>query len=252
MGTESEAQAVRWIAELIGYPTDCGGLLVSGGNMGNFVGLLAARKAKATWDVRTAGLFGEQARRLRLYTSGETHTWIHKATDMFGLGTDAIRWVPTDEQLRMDMNALRNQIQADINAGDLPFLVIGTAGTVSTGAVDPLPELAAICREYDLWFHVDGAYGGFAALLLDEGKVPEALKGIREADSVAVDPHKWLYAPLEAGCTLVRHPQALRDAFSYHPPYYHFAEEASTIDYYEYGPQNSRGLRALKVWLALR
>src|SRR2546425_4977358 len=252
MANEIEAQTVRWMAELIGYPTDCGGLLVSGGNMGNFVGFLAARRAKATWDVRTAGLMGEGARRLRVYTSSETHTWIHKATDMFGLGTDAIRWIPVDEQLRMDTTALKNQIQEDIEAGDLPFLVIGTAGTVSTGAVDPLPELAAICREYNLWFHVDGAYGGFAALLLDEGQVPEALRGIREADSVAVDPHKWLYAPLEAGCTLVRHPQALRDAFSYHPPYYYFAEEASTIDYYKYGPQNSRGLRALKVWLALR
>ncbi len=256
MGTEIEAQTVRWIAELIGYPTDCGGLLVSGGNMGNFVGFLAARKAKATWDVRTAGLMDEGARRLRVYTSSETHTWIQKATDMFGLGTDVIRWIPVDAQLRMDTTALRNQIQADIEAGDLPFLVIGTAGTVSTGAVDPLPEIAAICREYDLWFHVDGAYGAFAAPLLHEHQeieVPADLEGISLADSIAVDPHKWLYAPLEAGCILVRDQEALRDAFSYHPPYYHFADQAEpTIDYYEYGPQNSRGFRALKVWLALR
>src|SRR6266702_2405282 len=152
MGTEIEAQTIRWIAELIGYPTDCGGLLVSGGNMGNFVGFLAARKAKATWDVRTAGLMGEGARRLRMYTSSETHTWIHKATDMFGLGTDTIRWIPTDAQLRMDTAVLLDSIRADIEAGDLPFLAIGTAGTVSTGAVDPLPEIAAICREYDMWF----------------------------------------------------------------------------------------------------
>jgi aromatic-L-amino-acid/L-tryptophan decarboxylase len=250
MVNEIEAQTIRWIAELIGYPTDCGGLLVSGGNMGNFVGLLAARKARATWDVRTAGLMGEGARRLRLYTSRETHTWIQKATDMFGLGTEAIRWIPVDTHLRMDTNALRHQIQADIAAGDLPFLVIGTAGTVSTGAVDPLPDIAAICREYDLWFHVDGAYGGFAALLLhdDQSKVPLDLKGMSEADSVAVDPHKWLYAPLEAGCALVRNPEALRDTFSYHPPYYHFVEpDEATIDYHEYGPQNSRGFRALKV-----
>jgi aromatic-L-amino-acid decarboxylase len=255
MGTEIEAQTVRWIAELIGYPTDCGGILVSGGNMGNFVGFLAARKAKATWDVRTTGLRGPENRQLRLYTSSETHTWIHKATDMFGLGTDTIRWIPVDEHLRMDITSLRNQIREDIEAGDLPFLVIGTAGTVSTGAVDPLPEIATICRQYDLWFHVDGAYGGFAAVLLNDGKstVPGDLKGISEADSVAVDPHKWLYAPLEAGCALVRNPEALRDAFSYHPPYYHFGEHAEpTIDYYEYGPQNSRGFRALKVWLALR
>jgi len=256
MANEIEAQTVRWIAEMIGYPTDCGGLLVSGGNMGNFVGFLAARKAKATWDVRTAGLMGEGTRHLRMYTSSETHTWIHKATDMFGLGTDAIRWIPVDEQLRMDTTALKNQIQEDIEAGDLPFLVIGTAGTVSTGAVDPLPEIAAICREYNLWFHVDGAYGAFAALLLHEDQgveVPADLQGISLADSVAVDPHKWLYAPLEAGCALVRNPEALRNTFSYHPPYYHFADQGEpTIDYHEYGPQNSRGFRALKVWLALR
>ena len=255
MGTEIEAQTIRWIAEMIGYPGDCGGLLVSGGNMGNFVGFLAARKAKASWDVRASGMAGKDSRRMRVYTSSETHTWIHKATDMFGLGTDAIRWIPVDERLCMDMTALRNQIQEDIEAGDLPFLVIGTAGTVSTGAVDPLPEIAAICREHDLWFHVDGAYGGFAAVLLNDGNgtVPGDLKGISEADSVAVDPHKWLYAPLEAGCALVRNPEALRDAFSYHPPYYHFADPAEpTIDYHEYGPQNSRGFRALKVWLALR
>jgi glutamate/tyrosine decarboxylase-like PLP-dependent enzyme len=174
---------------------------------------------------------------------------------MFGLGTDGIRWIPVDAQLRIDTTALRGQIQADIAVGDLPFLVIGTAGTVSTGAVDPLPEIAAICREYDLWFHVDGAYGGFAAVLLNDGKgtVPADLKGISEADSVAVDPHKWLYTPLEAGCALVRNSEALRASFSYHPPYYHFADQTEpTVDYYEYGPQNSRGFRALKVWLALR
>jgi aromatic-L-amino-acid decarboxylase len=255
MGTAIEEQTIRWIAELIGYPTDCGGLLVSGGNMGNFVGFLTARKAKATWDVRTTGLRGPGSGQLRIYTTSETHTWIHKAADMYGVGTDAIRWIPVDERLRMDTAALRNQIQEDIEAGDLPFLVIGTAGTVSTGAVDPLNDIAEICREYDLWFHVDGAYGAFSALLLDEHQdveVPADLRGIGEADSVAVDPHKWLYAPLEAGCVLVRNQQALRETFSYHPPYYHFAEELSTIDYYEYGPQNSRGFRALKVWLALR
>jgi len=255
MGTAIEEQTIRWIAELIGYPIDCGGLLVSGGNVGNFVGFLTARRAKATWNVRTTGLRGPGYRQLRIYSSSETHTWIHKAADMFGVGTDAIRWIPVDEQLHMDTTALRNQIQEDIEAGELPFLVIGTAGTVSTGAVDPLNDIAEICREYDLWFHVDGAYGAFAALLLDEHlgvEVPADLGGIGRADSVAVDPHKWLYAPLEAGCVLVRNQQALRETFSYHPPYYHFAEESSTIDYYEYGPQNSRGFHALKVWLALR
>ncbi len=209
MATEIEAQVVRWIAEMIGYPRDCGGLLVSGGNMANCVCFLAARKAKASWDVRTGGMNTENSCRLLVYTSSETHTWVQKAADMFGLGTNAIRWIPVDEKLRMDTTVLRTQIQEDRAADDLPFLVIGTAGTVSTGAVDPLPELAAICREYGLWFHVDGAYGALAAILLNEGddEVPADLRGIREADSVAVDPHKWLYAPLEAGCALVRTPE---------------------------------------------
>ncbi|MGH2496183.1 MAG: pyridoxal phosphate-dependent decarboxylase family protein [Ktedonobacteraceae bacterium] len=257
VATEIEAQTIRWIAEMIGYPTDCGGLLVSGGNMGNFAGLLTARKAKATWDIRATGLAGGNGDKLCLYTSKETHTWIHKAADLFGLGLNAIRWIPTDEQQRMNTHALRAQIQEDIAEGNKPFLVIGTAGTVSTGAVDPLTEIAAICREHDLWFHVDGAYGGIAAVLLQNNagiEVPSDLKGICEADSVAIDPHKWLYAPLEAGCVLVRNAAFLRDTFSsHHPAYYHFEDVGEhTVDYYEYGMQNSRGFRALKVWLALR
>jgi glutamate/tyrosine decarboxylase-like PLP-dependent enzyme len=147
----------------------------------------------------------------------------------------------------MDVDALRAQIKADASAGDVPLLVIGTAGSVSTGAVDPLREIASIAREHGAWFHVDGAYGGFAAACDD---APEDLAGLAEADSLAIDPHKWLYAPLEAGCALVRDPEHLRGAFSYHPPYYHFEEHAT--NYVEYGFQNSRGFRALKVWLALR
>jgi aromatic-L-amino-acid/L-tryptophan decarboxylase len=245
-----EAQTVRWIAEMLGYPTGCGGLLVSGGNMANLVGFAAARRSKAGWDVRATGVAGAGSRRLRAYVSSETHTWIHKAADLFGLGTDAIRWIPVDGSLRMDTGALRKQIRADAEAGDLPFLVVGTAGTVSTGAVDPLVEIASIAREHNLWFHVDGAYGGFAAILPDASA---DFAGIALADSAAVDPHKWLYAPLEAGCALVRDRQALLDAFSYRPPYYHFGEgEEELINYFEYGPQNSRGFRALKVWLVLR
>lgn len=250
MATEIEAQTVRWIAELLGYPTSCGGLLVSGGNMANFVGFLAARKAKASWNVRASGMAANPGGPLRAYASEETHTWLQKAADLFGLGTDAVRWIPTDALLRMDPDALRAAIHADKAAGEQPFLVIGTAGSVSTGAVDPLPELAAICQEHGLWFHVDGAYGAFVAALPD---APMDLLGLREADSVAVDPHKWLYAPLEAGCALVRDPRVLHDAFSYHPPYYRFDEsDESLINFHEYGPQNSRGFRALKVWLGLQ
>jgi glutamate/tyrosine decarboxylase-like PLP-dependent enzyme len=244
MASEIEAQTIRWIAEMLNYPTDCGGLFVSGGNMANIVCFLAARQAKSGSDVRSKGVEGA---RLRAYCSKETHTWIQKAADIAGLGTDAVRWIAVDNELRIDVDALRAQIQADLAAGDKPFMIIGNAGTVSTGAVDPLPEIAALCHEMDIWFHVDGAYGGFAALAPD---APAAFAGLSECDSVAVDPHKWLYAPLEAGCALVRDLSKLRDAFAYHPPYYHFGVEA--INYFDLGPQNSRGFRALKVWLALQ
>jgi glutamate/tyrosine decarboxylase-like PLP-dependent enzyme len=244
--TEIEVETVRWIAELIGYPTDGGGLLLSGGNMANFVGFLAARTAKAPWDIRALGMGGGKSR-LVAYGSTEMHTWIQKAADLFGLGTAAIRWIPTDRDQRMDVAALARRIDEDIAADAVPFLVVGTAGSVSTGAIDPLPEIAALCRERGLWFHVDGAYGGFAAASPDR---PEDLAGLAEADSVAIDPHKWLYAPLEAGCALVRRAEHLREAFSYHPPYYHFDEQVT--NFVDLGPQNSRGFRALKVWLALQ
>jgi len=245
--TEIESQTVRWIASLIGYPADCGGLLVSGGNMANVVCFLAARAAKADWDVRADGVARASGQRLRVYGSAETHTWIQKAADVGGIGTASIRWIPTDDKLRMNVSALRRQIEDDRAAGDVPCMVVGTAGSVSTGAVDPLREISAVCREHDVWFHVDGAYGGFAAAVPDAS---DDLRGLAMADSVAVDPHKWLYAPLEAGCALVRDPELLRAAFAYHPPYYHFNEQAT--NYVDFGPQNSRGFRALKVWLALR
>jgi glutamate/tyrosine decarboxylase-like PLP-dependent enzyme len=247
IASEIEAQAVRWIAELIGFPRDSGGLFVSGGNMANFVGLLAARVAAADWDVRREGVGAPDARRLRVYASAETHTWIQKGVDLAGLGTDAITWVPTDDALRMNTAALREALAADRAAGIHPLMVVGTAGSVSTGAVDPLFDIAEICRDAGTWFHVDGAYGAFAAAVAG---TPRDLQAISLADSVAIDPHKWLYSPIEAGCILARDRETLRRAFSYHPPYYHFGQEAT--NYVDFGPQNSRGFRALKVWLALR
>jgi len=245
MASEIEAQSVRWMGSLIGYPAK-GGLIVSGGNVANYIGFIAAIRAKAGLEIRSKGINAAE-KPLKVYCSQETHTWIQKAADLFGLGTDCIRWIKSDRHQKMDVKALNNHIKQDLASGNQPFLVVGTAGSVSTGAIDPLSDIADICQKYNLWFHIDGAYGGFAAA------VPELatdFSGLERADSIAVDPHKWLYAPLEAGCTLVKDPSHLTDAFSYHPPYYNF--EQSAVNYVDYGIQNSRGFKALKVWLLLQ
>lgn len=248
VATEIEAQTIRWIATLLAYPASCSGLLVSGGNEANFVGVYAALRAVFPRDETTPR--SERMARATIYASSETHTWIEKAIDMFGLPPDALRSIRVDAGRQLVLDDLAARLAADRRDGRIPVAVVGTAGTVSTGAVDPLPAMAALCREHGVWFHVDGAYGGFAAMLDDDAVIPADLRGLALADSVAVDPHKWLYAPLEAGCALVRDPALHRAAFSYHPPYYHFGVEAT--NFVDLGPQNSRGFRALKVWMALR
>jgi glutamate/tyrosine decarboxylase-like PLP-dependent enzyme len=251
IATEIENESIRWLADFMGLTGKWDGILVSGGNMANIVGFMVARRAKAPWDIRTKGLADSQSRRLVVYGSAEMHTWIYKAADMSGIGTDSIRWIATDDQHRLRANELRKQIAADREAGLFPFLVVGTAGSVGTGAIDPLPEIAKICKEFDVWFHVDGAYGA-PAVALDNAT--NDLKGLRLADSIAIDPHKWLYSSLEAGCLLTRQPNALRDAFAFKPPYYQFDdnEGQEVKNYFEYGPQNSRGFRALKIWLGFQ
>ena len=248
VASEIEAQTIRWIAALLAYPATCSGLLVSGGNEANFVGIYAA--LRATFPREETAQRSERMARATIYASSETHTWIEKAIDMFGLPPDALRSIRVDAGRRLVLDDLAARLTADRRDGRIPVAVVGTAGTVSTGAVDPLPAMAALCRDHPVWFHVDGAYGGFAAMLDDESAIPADLRGLALADSVAVDPHKWLYAPLEAGCALVRDPTLHRAAFSYHPPYYHFGVEAT--NFVDLGPQNSRSFRALKVWMALR
>lgn len=249
MATEMEAQTVRWIAELVGMPAGTSGVLVSGGNMANIAGVWAARTNMLGGAVRSQGI--RDLPPLRIYASAATHTWVQKAADLSGIGTDAIRWISVDEKERIRPDVLRETIARDLASGDRPVVIIGTAGSVSTGAIDPLGELASVAREHKIWFHVDGAYGAPAAMLPD---APGDLKALNQADSVAIDPHKWLYAPIEAGCVLVRNPQVLRDAFSYHPPYYPDAIEDPDppLYYHEWSPQNTRGFRALKIWLGLR
>lgn len=249
VASEIETQTIRWIAELIGYPENCGGIMVSGGNSANFHGFVAARQAVSQWDIRKHGLYGD-SRRLTAYVSKETHTWIDKAAEICGLGADAVRWIDTDSEQRIELAALRRQVEADRRKGCLPFLVVGTSGCIGTGAIDPIRDLAAYCSEQGIWFHVDGAYGAPAAALEES---PDDLHSLALADSVAMDPHKWLHSPIEAACILTRDPDALRNTFDFRPDYYHFNDEAdSGIDYYQHGLQNSRGFRALKVWLGLR
>lgn len=250
MATQVERQTIQWLAELIGLPGTYSGILVSGGNMANFTGFLAAKTARCPAALKQEGLH-QQEHGLRVYCSRATHTWVEKAMTVFGLGTNALRWIETDRNNRILPDVLEQRIASDLQQGDKPFLVIGTAGDVSTGAVDNLKALGDICKKYNLWFHVDGAYGMPAAA------VPELkglFEGIEAADSIALDPHKWLYAPLEAGCTLVRDANHLIQTFSSHPIYYNFSDDAEpmAVNFYEYGLQNSRGFRALKVWLALQ
>ena len=251
VATEIENECIRWLAKFLGLGGKWDGIIVSGGNMANIVGFIVGRRAKATWDLRTRGLTDPTARQLVVYGSTEMHTWINKAADVCGLGTAAIRWIPTDDNHQLIPGELRRQVAADLALGMLPCMAIGTAGTVGTGAIDPLPEIAKICGDYGLWFHVDGAYGA-PAVALDN--VPANLNGLRLADSIAIDPHKWLYAPLEAGCVLVRQRADLHDAFAFKPTYYQFDdnEGQEVKNYFEYGPQNSRGFRALKIWLGFQ
>jgi len=250
MATAIEKQTVQWLAEFIGAPSGCSGLLVSGGNMANFTAFLAARTAKAPKELKEKGLTNA-AGEMVFYCSKATHTWIEKAAVLFGHGTNAIRWIDTDANNKMNISILAHTIDADIKNGKKPFLVIGNAGDVSTGVVDDLSAIATLCKAHNLWFHIDGAYG-IPAVICPGYK--QLFNGMQEADSIALDPHKWLYAPLEAGCVLVKNPQHLIDTYSSHAAYYNFSSQGdeTSLNYYEFGFQNSRGFRALKVWMALQ
>ncbi|MFD2914318.1 pyridoxal phosphate-dependent decarboxylase family protein [Psychroserpens luteus] len=249
IATEIEKQTIKWLAEFIGVSPNYGGVLVSGGNMANFTAFLAARTAKAPKSIKEDGL--SNSKQLITYCSKSTHTWIDKAAILFGHGTKSVRWIPTDASNKMNNQILEQTIKDDLKKGHQPFMVVGTAGDVSTGVIDNLEAIAAICKANDLWFHIDGAYGAPAAVIPE---LKELFKGIKDADSIALDPHKWLYSPLEAGCTLVKNPKHLINTYSSHPEYYNFSlsEEGGSLNYFEYGLQNSRGFRALKVWLALQ
>ncbi len=247
-----ERLVVRWMAELLGFPVDASGLLVSGGTVANLVGLAVARNVGAGFDIRAEGLQREGTPRLLLYGSSETHSWARKASELLGLGDRAFRRIPVTPTYEIDVAALRAAIAADRAAGHRPFCVIGNAGTVNTGATDDLRALAALCREEQLWFHVDGAFGAFAALA---PSLRERVAGLEQADSIAVDLHKWGYLPFEVGLALVRHPDAHRATFAAASSYLDATPRgivAGGLPFAELGIQLSRGFRALKVWMSLK
>jgi glutamate/tyrosine decarboxylase-like PLP-dependent enzyme len=240
------------MAELLGFPAESSGLLVSGGTVANLVGLAVARSAGAGFDVRAEGLQGAGRPRLLVYGSAETHSWSKKACELLGLGDSAFRRIPVDAEYRIEIAALRAALAEDRAAGHRPVCMIGNAGTVNTGATDDLQALAALCREEGLWFHVDGAFGAFAALA---PSLRSTVAGMEQADSIAVDLHKWGYLPFEVGLALVRHPEAHRGTFATSSRYLDATPRgivAGGFPFADLGIQLSRGFRALKVWMSLK
>ena len=246
--TEIEQFLGRWFGEQFGMPKGCGGIMASGGAMANFIALKAMRDAKCGFRVREQGVSAGPP--LAIYASSEVHDVVTRGADMLGLGSESVRKIPVDSQFRMRPEVLVDRLHHDLKNGVRPIGVVGTAGTVSTGAIDPLDAIADVCRQHDLWFHVDGAYGALAVLADD---LRPQFKGMERADSIAFDPHKWLYVPHSAGFVVVRDLQRLEDAFALHPSYVKEDKERTGhgVDQHILGPQFSRGFSALKVWLSL-
>jgi len=235
-----ERLTIDWIRQILGFKTGAGGLFVSGGSMANLIGIAMARQTK---DYSSAPL--------RLYASSETHFSVAKAAALLGIGRENVRYVAVDERFRIRTDDLVAKIIADREAGYVPFCVVANAGTVNTGAIDPLAEIRETADHFQLWMHVDGSYGAFAVLAESARKLFE---GMEQADSIALDPHKWLYLPVDVGCVIYHDPEIARAAFAHEAEYTRmFGEEADeAFVCWDYGPELSRRFRALKVWMLLK
>jgi glutamate/tyrosine decarboxylase-like PLP-dependent enzyme len=248
---EVERQVTRWVAELFGFPEGASGLFVTGTSMANLIAVLIARDAALGTEVRAGGV-AAASKRLTAYTSTSVHSCVPKAMDIAGLGSDALRLIPTDAGCHIDLTALAEAIRRDREAGFTPFLVVGTAGTVNAGAIDNLAGLADLCHREKLWFHVDGAFGALAKLAPD---LAPKVNGMERADSVAFDFHKWGQAPYDAGFILVRDAAAHKQAFASPAAYLERAARGMAAGSpwpCDFGPDLSRGFRALKVWFTLK
>lgn len=247
-----ELQVLDTFKQLFGFSAEASGLLVSGGSMANLVGLTVGRTAKAGYDVRELGINPAGQPRLTVYASSETHSSVQKAVELLGMGAVQLRYIPVNANYEMDLAALERRIAADRGAGFKPALLIGNAGTVNTGATDPLNKLADIAERHDLWLHVDGAFGAVAALAPE---APANLAGLQRADSLAFDLHKWLHQPYNAGVVLVKHAQLHHDTFFIAPAYLDKlggGVAAGPVNFNALGVQLSRSFAALRVWLSFK
>jgi glutamate/tyrosine decarboxylase-like PLP-dependent enzyme len=246
---ELERLTIDWIKEALGCEPSAGGLLMSGGSMANLTALAAARYRHCGEVVATQGA-AAHPRPLRVYASTQAHHSTHKAAALLGIGRANVREVAVDDHFRMDVTDLVRQIEEDRQAEADPFAVVASAGTVLTGAVDPLADIAAVASEHGLWMHVDACYGGFACLA---PSARQRFAGLAAADSIALDPHKWLYLPADCGCLIYRDPASTRAAFALDADYTRVmhSEPAEAFAFWDYGPDLSRRFRALKVWMTL-
>ncbi|MEM1256888.1 MAG: pyridoxal-dependent decarboxylase [Bacteroidota bacterium] len=247
---EIEKRVIQWTADLLDFPKESGGVLVSGGSAANLTGLTVARNIFFEKEgIRKKGLFGQKP--FVVYASEEVHSCVDKSVELLGIGTDHLRKIATDAQFRIRLDTLEEQIQEDIRNGLQPFCLIGNAGTVNTGAIDDLEALADVAEKYQMWYHVDGAYGALAGIL---DRLAAEYRGMERADSIALDFHKWFYVPFEAGCTLVRSWDTLRRTYFKKAAYLdtELANDGNRLEYNEHYFQLSRNSKAFKVWMTIK